>query len=72
MMSKLSGVALGAALCLNLFGQGSQPPHTHLKVGDEAPDFTLPSTAGGTVTLSSFRGQAAVVLAFFPAAFTGG
>jgi peroxiredoxin len=48
------------------------PPKTHLKVGDPAPDFTLPSTAGGTVTLSSFKGKKPVVLAFFPAAFTGG
>jgi peroxiredoxin len=37
-----------------------------------APDFTLPSTAGGAVKLSDFRGKANVVLAFFPAAFTGG
>ena len=43
-----------------------------LKVGDMAPDFTLPSTDGGKVTLSEFRGKKTVVLAFFPAAFTGG
>jgi peroxiredoxin len=43
-----------------------------LKVGDAAPDFTLPSTTGGEVKLSDFRGKANVVLAFFPAAFTGG
>jgi peroxiredoxin Q/BCP len=49
-----------------------QPPKTHLKVGDMAPDFTMPSTAGGKITLSGFRGKKAVVLAFFPAAFTGG
>jgi peroxiredoxin len=49
-----------------------QPPKTNLKVGDMAPDFTLPSTAGKPVTLSGFRGKSAVVLAFFPAAFTGG
>lgn len=48
------------------------PPKTHLKVGDEAPDFTLPSTAGKPVKLSEFRGKKNVVLAFFPAAFTGG
>jgi cytochrome oxidase Cu insertion factor (SCO1/SenC/PrrC family) len=52
--------------------QNIQPPHTTLKEGDMAPDFTLPSTQGGKVTLSSFRGKNAVVLAFFPAAFTGG
>jgi hypothetical protein len=48
------------------------PPKTHLKVGDEAPDFTLPSTGGQPVKLSDFRGKKTVVLAFFPAAFTGG
>jgi len=43
-----------------------------LKVGDEAPDFTLPSATGpGPVTLSAFRGKQNVVLAFFPFAFSG-
>lgn len=41
------------------------------RVGERAPDFTLPSTAGADVTLSTFRGKANVVLAFFPLAFTG-
>ena len=45
---------------------------TTLKVGDMAPDFTLNATTGGKVTLSEFRGKSNVVLAFFPAAFTGG
>jgi len=48
------------------------PPKTHLKVGDTAPDFKLPSTKGGTASLSDFKGKSTVVLAFFPAAFTGG
>lgn len=39
-------------------------------VGTEAPDFTLPSTSGADVTLSSYRGQHPVLLAFFPLAFT--
>ena len=62
---------LVSAFTLTL-GAQMQPPKTHLKVGDMAPDFTLSSTAGGKVTLSDFRGKKAVVLAFFPAAFTGG
>lgn len=40
------------------------------EVGQPAPDFTLPSTAGGRVTLSSFAGDKYVMLAFFPLAFT--
>src|SRR4051794_20444944 len=35
-----------------------------------APDFTLDSTSGTPVTLSSFRGKQPVLLAFFPLAFT--
>ena len=40
-----------------------------LKVGTQAPDFTLPSKPGETLALSSLRGKS-VVLLFFPAAFT--
>lgn len=42
-----------------------------IAAGEPAPDFTLPSTGGGEVTLSDFRGKQRVMLAFFPAAFTG-
>lgn len=40
-----------------------------LKIGDPAPDFTLPSHLGKEVALSSLRGRN-VVLAFFPLAWT--
>jgi peroxiredoxin Q/BCP len=43
-----------------------------LKVGDPAPDFTLQATDGKTYKLSSFKGKQAVVLAWFPKAFTQG
>jgi len=39
-------------------------------IGATAPDFTLPSTSGESVTLSKLRGKH-VLLAFFPLAFTG-
>ncbi len=41
-----------------------------LKVGDEAPDFTLPSVSGGNVSLSQYRGKKNVVISFVPAAWT--
>jgi thioredoxin-dependent peroxiredoxin len=42
-----------------------------LKVGDQAPDFSLPGTDGKTHTLSQMTGRW-VVLAWFPKAFTAG
>lgn len=39
-------------------------------IGSTAPDFTLASTSGDQVSLSSFRGKSAVLIAFFPLAFT--
>ena len=47
-------------------------PQTHLKIGDQAPDFTLNDTNGQPVRLSDFRGKKNVVLAFYVMAFTGG
>ena len=40
-------------------------------VGSVAPDFTLNSTSGQSVSLSQFKGKARVLVAFFPLAFTG-
>jgi len=47
-------------------------PHTNLKVGDAAPDFTLRATDGKTYKLSDLKGKKNVVLAFYVLAFTGG
>jgi len=45
---------------------------TQLKVGDAAPDFTLPDQNRKPVKLSDFSGKKNVVLAFYVLAFTGG
>ena len=62
---------LAAGLAVLSVAQSAQPTLA-LKVGDQAPDFTLPDTNNKPVKLSDFRGKKNVVLAFFPAAFTGG
>ena len=47
-------------------------PGAHeLKIGDAAPDFSLPGTDGKTYRLADFKGRQAVVLAWFAKAFTG-
>ena len=43
-----------------------------LKVGDPAPDFELKASDGKAYKLSDFKGKSAVVIAWFPRAFTGG
>jgi hypothetical protein len=62
-----------------VFGEGQVPlyikvppakPVNDLAVGEEAPDFTLPSIQGNSVTLSDYRGKKNVLLTFMPAAFT--
>ncbi|HEY8826377.1 MAG TPA: peroxiredoxin [Jatrophihabitantaceae bacterium] len=42
-----------------------------IEVGDEAPDFTLRDQNNEEVTLSSFRGSRALLVIFYPLAFTG-
>ena len=40
--------------------------------GDPAPGFSLVGSDGKTYTLAEFKGKQAVVIAWFPKAFTGG
>ena len=60
---------IALALALLLPAEGDAPK---LKVGDEAPAFSLPASTGKTITLSEFKGKKKVVLAFYPKAFTCG
>ena len=58
----LSALAVAAAL---------QAPAVELKEGEMAPNFSLIGSDGKTHRLSDYKGRA-VVLAWFPKAFTGG
>ena len=65
-------VAFGAALSLVTSSVTAQVPTVELKAGDMAPAFSLRGSDGKTHTLAEHRGKRAVVLAWFPKAFTGG
>ena len=52
---------------------GARPAASgELAVGDMAPAFSLRASDGATYSLDQFRGERAVVVAWFPKAFTGG
>ena len=55
-MRKLRFLVLAATAASALLGQAN-PPKTQLKVGDDAPDFTLPSTTGQTGKTVRFSRQ---------------
>jgi peroxiredoxin Q/BCP len=61
-----------AVLALGAMAAARMQPAAELKPGDPAPAFTLPGSDGKTYSLSDFKGKRAVVLAWFPKAFTGG
>ena len=45
---------------------------TALQVGDQAPDFLLEATDGKSYSLSQFKDKEAVVIAWYPKAYTSG
>ena len=57
---------------LAAFTAGASAQGTELKVGDPAPNFKLQGSDGKTYQLSDYKGKKAVVLAWFPKAFTQG
>ena len=65
--STVFAVLCAAGLALSASAQAAE-----LKVGDDAPNFKLKATDGKTYNLADFKGKQAVVLAWFPAAFTAG
>jgi peroxiredoxin Q/BCP len=61
----VAGVFAGAAAM-------AQAPAGGPQVGDPAPAFTLTGSDGASHSLAEFKGKKAVVLAWYPKAFTGG
>ena len=66
------GIAPGTPQVGDLIVPTQTAPAAELKVGDQAPDFTVPATDGKTYTLSTDLKGHWVVLAWFPKAFTAG
>ena len=60
-------ISILAILCVAVTARAEGPA-----VGDLAPDFTLKASDGKTYTLSEFRGKQAVVVAWYPKAYTSG
>jgi hypothetical protein len=63
-------VFLTAALLLTVWSAARPPIAAALEPGDKAPDFTLPSTTGETISLAQFRGKKLVLLEFYGADFS--
>ena len=51
---------------------GGEVPPVEIKVGDQAPPFSLPGSDGRTYRLADYTGKQVVVLAWFAKAFTSG
>ncbi|WP_439100523.1 peroxiredoxin [Congregibacter sp.] len=60
------------SLFVFVLGLSAVAVQAELKVGDRAPNFTLQASDGETYDLADYRGKQAVVLAWFPRAFTSG
>jgi peroxiredoxin len=68
-----TALARSEAFKNNIYNPGHLKPvdsTLKVKVGEPAPDFTLPAIAGNQIALSQFRGKKNVVLSFVPAAWT--
>jgi len=62
--------ALGVASCG--YSEEGEEMGKALEIGAPAPAFSLPGSDGKTYSLEDFAGKKAVVIAWFPKAFTGG
>lgn len=70
-MRKWTLTGLLTSLGAIVFAAAQGTPAVELKEGDLAPNFSIVGSDGKTHKLSDYKGRA-VVLAWFPKAFTGG
>ena len=63
---------LGQIFAIVILALAFPPFVVSLEVGDQAPDFSLQASDGNTYQLSDYRNKQAVVIAWFPKAYTSG
>jgi peroxiredoxin Q/BCP len=71
-MRLLVTLLAAGGLALAAFASALAQPGGELKPGDAAPPFSLTGSDGKSYSLSAYIAKQAVVLAWFPKAFTGG
>jgi peroxiredoxin Q/BCP len=72
-MRMMIATVIVAGLSMAAVAMAQAPaPAGGLQAGDAAPAFSLPGSDGATHTLADFNGKKAVVIAWYPKAFTGG
>lgn len=72
-LSSSPGLCRSLAFKANIYSPGKLKPTDSVlkvRVGDQAPDFTLPAVSGDKVALSQYFGKKNVVISFVPAAWT--
>ncbi len=72
-LGSTTAFAISDAFKQNIYNPGTLKPTDSIlkvKVGDYAPEFSLPAISGGRISLSQYRGKKNVVLSFVPAAWT--
>jgi hypothetical protein len=65
MAKQVGWLCLLSAMLAGVSGGVGAGAATALDVGEKAPDFALPSTTGGKVSLSQFRGTKLVLVEFY-------
>ena len=67
--NRIKSLFLSSALLAGVLGGAGVA--TAVEIGEKAPDFTLPSTAGEKISLSQFQGKKPALLEFYVADFGG-